>query len=604
MRFDVIQFRKNYPETWRLILFLGSIQWAGILLTTIAVACAVATIMESKWSTNHAKNYIYHAPWFHVWLICLCINLFCVTITRLPWKRKHYGFVITHFGIIILLFGAMVGSWFGFEAFANLKKGEEPIFRLTQNESVMIVQSPKDQNFYSIPLPVETLKLSEKKPRIFTIPDSNLFLRVDAHSAQLDRVPKLVPSSEPGAAYGSILELSSPMAGQKSTFPFIAATAEPQITEFFQMARIVWVNDLVPFEKKMNQWSETQMVFEKIQPIISNTSGLFSGYLFRVESDENKALFISLKTPKGKQERIALGTKFPQKIDLGSSKIQATVNGYWPDFEIKEGRPSTKSNSPENPAILIRLEGKQSIDSRPYLVVAPLDDQNLRFSLIRNGASYAKGKLTVGVPVSTGWGPWMVEVKHIVVKSLLQYQIEPQAEPGPNLTPGVRVQLLDPEKKPLNEPKWILSGETETMAISSTQVIQLAFGLKTRPIDFGVQLNHFEVPRDEGSDTPAGFISTVWFYDSNRRVVREDHAEMNYPATYPGGFWRSVVGMNYKFSQASWNPENLGESTLQVLFDPGWPLKWIGSLMISFGIITMFYFKDSNKKNNPATKSV
>lgn len=70
---------------------------------------------------------------------------------------------------------------------------------------------------------------------------------------------------------------------------------------------------------------------------------------------------------------------------------------------------------------------------------------------------------------------------------------------------------------------------------------------------------------------------------------------MNYPATYPGGLWRSVVGLNYKFSQASWNPQNLNESTLQVLFDPGWPLKWIGSLMISFGILVMYYYRE--KKN-------
>ncbi len=604
MSFDIIQFRKNYPETWRLILFLGSIQWAGILLTTIAVACAVATVMESKVSTDLARRYIYHAPWFHVWLICLCINLFCVTLTRLPWKRKHYGFVITHFGIITLLFGAMIGSWFGFEAFANLKKGEEPLYRLTQNESVMIVQSPKDHFFYSIPLPVETLKLSEKKPKIFTIPDSNYYLSVDAHSPQLARVPELIPSTESASSDGAIIEFSSELAGQKISFPFTHATAEPQISDFFQMARVVWVNEIASFEKKINQWSETQMVFEKVEPIISNSSGLFSGYRFQVQTNDKKEITLFVEMPNGKKETFPISKKFPQILNLGSAVTQATVNGYWADFEMKEGKPSTKSSNPDNPALLIRLEGKQSIDPRPHLLIAPLDPEHLAFSLIRNGKSYANGKLKNGVPVSTGWGPWTVVVKSIQPHALLQYRIEPQALPSPDLIPGVRVQLLDPEKRPLSDKKWIFSGETETMAISSTQVIQMAFGLKTRPIDFGVQLNHFEVPRDEGSDTPAGFISTLWFYNSDHRVMREDHAEMNYPATYPGGFWRSVIGLNYKFSQASWNPENLEESTLQVLYDPGWPLKWIGSLMISFGIIIMFYFKDPHKKQNQETQSL
>jgi hypothetical protein len=44
-------------------------------------------------------------------------------------------------------------------------------------------------------------------------------------------------------------------------------------------------------------------------------------------------------------------------------------------------------------------------------------------------------------------------------------------------------------------------------------------------------------------------------------------------------------------SQASWNPENLGQSTIQILRDPGWLLKWIGSILICSGIFMLFYLK-------------
>jgi hypothetical protein len=44
-------------------------------------------------------------------------------------------------------------------------------------------------------------------------------------------------------------------------------------------------------------------------------------------------------------------------------------------------------------------------------------------------------------------------------------------------------------------------------------------------------------------------------------------------------------------SQASWNPDNLGQSTIQILRDPGWLLKWIGSLLIVSGIFMLFYLK-------------
>jgi hypothetical protein len=39
---------------------------------------------------------------------------------------------------------------------------------------------------------------------------------------------------------------------------------------------------------------------------------------------------------------------------------------------------------------------------------------------------------------------------------------------------------------------------------------------------------------------------------------------MNHPFSYPGTWWRTWTGLTYKISQASWNPENLGQSTVQI----------------------------------------
>jgi hypothetical protein len=66
---------------------------------------------------------------------------------------------------------------------------------------------------------------------------------------------------------------------------------------------------------------------------------------------------------------------------------------------------------------------------------------------------------------------------------------------------------------------------------------------------------------------------------------------MNNPFNFPGEWWRTWTGLTYKMSQASWNPENLGQSTIQILRDPGWLLKWVGSLLIVCGIFMLFYVK-------------
>ena len=44
-------------------------------------------------------------------------------------------------------------------------------------------------------------------------------------------------------------------------------------------------------------------------------------------------------------------------------------------------------------------------------------------------------------------------------------------------------------------------------------------------------------------------------------------------------------------SQASWNPENLNQSSVQILRDPGWLFKWIGSCLVCAGIFTLFYLR-------------
>ncbi|MBJ7327789.1 MAG: hypothetical protein JHC52_10655, partial [Chthoniobacterales bacterium] len=56
-------------------------------------------------------------------------------------------------------------------------------------------------------------------------------------------------------------------------------------------------------------------------------------------------------------------------------------------------------------------------------------------------------------------------------------------------------------------------------------------------------------------------------------------------------FWRSATGLTYKISQASWNPNDLSQSSVQILRDPGWFAKWTGSLILCAGLVTMFIFR-------------
>jgi hypothetical protein len=128
------------------------------------------------------------------------------------------------------------------------------------------------------------------------------------------------------------------------------------------------------------------------------------------------------------------------------------------------------------------------------------------------------------------------------------------------------------------------------------EVIKIGFGMETKLIPIAVSLLNFEVPFDEGTKTPANYKATVRFDDMKTQATGNALIEMNTPAIFPNELWRAWTGFTYKFSQAGWNPENLNETTLQVLYDPGWFFKWTGSLMICIGIGIMFYYKPSSAK--------
>ena len=76
-------------------------------------------------------------------------------------------------------------------------------------------------------------------------------------------------------------------------------------------------------------------------------------------------------------------------------------------------------------------------------------------------------------------------------------------------------------------------------------------------------------------------------------VTRATHnIHMNSPTTFPATWWGPYTGLTYKFSQANHHmPQDPNYSGVQILRDPGWLPKWVGCIMICFGIFTMFYLK-------------
>jgi hypothetical protein len=609
-RREWIRTRQKESAIWFTIHALGSLRLAMLLLITIALACAVATICESNFNTRIAQAYVYKAPWFVFWLALLCINLLCAALTRWPWQKKHAGFVITHGGIILLLVGAMIGQKLGFEANVTLHTGEPPKDRLILNRTILQVDSPADRAIYTLPFDPELRPPSSEKPRIVAIPNSELRLQIDGYSAKLARISELKPGPE-GAAAGVSLQFQSAMMQQRLPVHLTRATEELSSHDFFKRARITLLDALPPREKAPT--SAAAPVHRDVQVIFANhpdesvshsdaehPRSVFTARLDLSTGKPMLRLFAgSNATPIEHDVLASIGR--PEKLPDGTT---LTIRNYWPDFVMRDGKPVSASDQPNNPAALVEFAainpGQEK--EKPLLELAVTATGELAYQISRAGLVTAAGTVRPGDTFPLGWADWSAHVEAAMQHALLTARHEPATDPSSPDLPGIRARLITADEASRGEPAWIASGAPAVLTLRDSGV-RIGYGLESKPMPFRISLEKFEVPRDEGTDTPANFIATVRFEQPATGITSTNRISMNHPASFPPALWQTALGRNYKFSQASWNPEDLGETTLQVLHDPGWPLKWIGSLMVSIGIAVLFYFKPRTQRRSPAPAS-
>jgi hypothetical protein len=370
-----------------------------------------------------------------------------------------------------------------------------------------------------------------------------------------------------------------------------------------------------PAPRDETPFHETQVIFlnSPQSTVIDTDSDARSGYVATLAATPGKTndFEVTVAGPSGASKTIPVkdaGKGWTNLLGDGDP-IMFRIGKYWPDFVMKDGVPTTASDQPHNPVALVQVTGpskvlppaapKPAASAPPMpkglaMRIAPAKEPGrIVYEMEREGKIEARGTAAVGDMIHLGWSKWEAKVDDVLPHAELHREMKEFAGDVPpmmaaSMRTGIHAHLIaaDGTKGPA---EWIPSG-TERELFAGQDFARIGFGQKVIPLNFTITLEDFQVPRDEGTDTPSNYISSVRFDDpATGRLVRGT-ASMNEPAMFPGDFWRSLLGWNYKFSQANWNPDNLNETTLQVLYDPGWPFKWTGSLGICIGIALMFYF--------------
>ena len=171
------------------------------------------------------------------------------------------------------------------------------------------------------------------------------------------------------------------------------------------------------------------------------------------------------------------------------------------------------------------------------------------------------------------WMGFELKLLRVLPKAKEAWNLTFKDGPTDLTVPAVKIKYKDQEQ-------WVLLNDTLKL-FSENYVYIVAYSQKRIDLNFPVQLKQFEMKTYKG-------ISKAMEYKSIVSVPEIDNytISMNEPLKYKG----------LTFYQASFQNDPMGKpvaSVLSVNYDPGRFLKYFGSLIMTLGIILLFYFKRS-----------
>lgn len=573
---------KHSPSSVKnpLIKFLGSIQLAVPLLMAIAAVLIGTTFYESRVGSEIVQRDIYKSAWFGLLMFLLAVNLSVSAMSRFPWRgARKVGFALTHFGLVILIAGSAAVIHLGVEGMLPLRTdiGGNRLLRL-QGELLEVLTANGSSSAVDVQVGADGSIEHE------SIASLELVQYRERTLAQNRFLPD-------GLAPNPALHftLTSQTMGQSvEKWLAIAPSSAQQVNLGPATLKLASVRSQSELDAMMAPPPEIQGKWGSV---------LLAGNGDRQSFDVEQSL----------------GATFGLSED-----VQVRLVNFWPDFRLNgNNEPETTSQHLRNPALQLQIESPQGVerwfvfgrtDLEPvrtlvagepsgivatYQAPAPQDNVfqaiatpsgNLYYT-VNNSKGFQSGPLTLEDPIDLGWADFQLEVAEYIPNARTERKIVDAsflvgAGASADAVPAVLV------KSTSGQEQWLQWGEPQSIDTPDGEVYAV-YRPKSMELPFAVALEDFIVERNEGSDSVAMWTSQIRIDDPEQGGHAFRKVWMNHPTWYHG----------WKIAQASWNPGDLRQSTLQVKREPAWvtALTWTGSLLVVAGMGVMFYGQELAK---------
>jgi cytochrome c biogenesis protein ResB len=558
--------------------FCGSIKFAIPLLAIITGILIWATFYESQVGSTLVQQEVYKSPWFGALMFFLALNLTFSALTRYPWRgARKIGFALTHLGLVVIIIGSAAVIHLGAEGMLLVRMDADANNQIRLEGDVLEVLTPDRElqktdvvihaDGQITPSKVANLSLeSYSENTVKTVrftegatvenPAIQLILNSDRMNQKLERWLAIAPTPYSQVPLG----------------PAVLEILQPQTASELQQL-------LHPAPKVENPWGSLQI------------------------QTSNQAHSLDIATHLNQAQKL-------------NKNVTLTVQNFWPDFRLnRNNQPSSASEELNNPAVQLELvssqgrerwfvfgkpeippvrtviEGKAAEkvniayhftppEAEAYFRVIVAPDQQLYYAA-KSSRNFNSGNLALGDTIRPGWADFQITLATYIPHGQVQRQVVPVAATQAPGTPALLVQTPDQQKT------WLPWGEPTAIDTPDGEIFA-AFSPKLLELPFAVALDDFIVERNEGSESVAMWTSKIRILDPETETTVNRAVWMNHPTWYQG----------WKIAQASWNPGDLSQSTLQVKREPLWvtATTWTGSALVILGIATMFYGRALAKK--------
>ena len=173
----------------------------GMLLLVFAIALGYATFVENDFSPVTARQIVYNSWWFEALMVLMVLNFAGMIFTKKLYRRSKWISLLIHLAWIIIILGAGITRYFGFEGKMHIRNGVTTNHIETSDTYIRVVAEGKnstlDMNDKVLLAPLNKIQYDRKS----MIDGKEMEVRV------LRFIPNAVRSLRPDPEGGNVLDL-------------------------------------------------------------------------------------------------------------------------------------------------------------------------------------------------------------------------------------------------------------------------------------------------------------------------------------------------------------------------------------------------------------